>query len=166
MVKVLRVFSAFGAFLLMNAFVTPGAAGPVGGRGFGDDYDWYKISDGMQKAKEAGKPSMVVIHKSWCGACKRLGPIFAQSSGIKSLANKFVMINVHDDEEPQGDAKFAPDGSYIPRIIFFDYEGNMMDVNVKASNPKFGYYYPDDQGVVSSMKKAVALHSLLKPDEL
>lgn len=38
--------------------------------------------------------AMVVIHKSWCGACKRLGPVVASSAAIQKHAGDFVMINV------------------------------------------------------------------------
>eukprot|EP01046_Picozoa_sp_COSAG06_P029069 COSAG06_NODE_2670_length_6468_cov_2.579369_3_plen_77_part_00 len=59
--------------------------------------DWKTIDEGLAAAKESNKIAMVVVHKSWCGACKRLGPSFASEQRIKDLADNFVMINVHDD---------------------------------------------------------------------
>lgn len=56
-----------------------------------------KIDEGLAAAKESNKLAMVVVHKSWCGACKRLGPSFAGEQRVKDLADNFVMINVHDD---------------------------------------------------------------------
>lgn len=35
------------------------------------------------------------------------------------LSRKFVMVNVDEPDEPKGDAIYAPDGYYFPRILFF-----------------------------------------------
>lgn len=63
---------------------------------------------------------MVVIHKSWCGACKRLGPLFANSEEILNLSKEFVLVNIQDDEEP-ADVLYKPDGGALKRspIFFF-----------------------------------------------
>lgn len=83
--------------------------------GFGNNYVWAgSLESGMKIAVHHKKPVMVIIHKSWCTACKNLKPKFANSSEIQALSQHFVMVNLLDDEEPKSN-KFAPDGTYIPR---------------------------------------------------
>ena len=67
------------------------------------------LDSGLELAKTEEKPLMLVIHKSWCGACKNLKPKFAESTEIAELSRNFVMVNTLDDEEPKDD-KYAPDG--------------------------------------------------------
>ena len=45
------------------------------GHGFGEGYDWRPLNEGLNLAKSQNKPVMLVIHKSWCGACKSLGTV-------------------------------------------------------------------------------------------
>lgn len=83
--------------------------------GFGNNYVWAgSLESGLQIAMHHNKPLMVIIHKSWCSACKNLKPKFASSREIQSLSKHFVMVNLVDEEEPKS-ASFAPDGTYIPR---------------------------------------------------
>ena len=50
-----------------------------------------------------------------------------------------------DDEEPQDD-KYAPDGGYIPRVLFLDPKGEVhADVTNRNGNPKYKYFYMDDR---------------------
>merc|ERR1711934_997370 len=71
--------------------------------GWNDAIEWASDMDEFHaKVKETGKPGMVVIHKSWCGACKALKPKFAESKDIEEASKGFVMYNALDDDEPSG----------------------------------------------------------------
>lgn len=71
--------------------------------------EFSDLESGLSQAKEQNKPLMIVIHKSWCGACKSLKPKFAESKEIAKLSQHFVMVNTQDDEEPT-DPQYKPDG--------------------------------------------------------
>ena len=123
------------------------------GNGFGDQYDWVPFDKAGELAKKIEKPIMLIIHKSWCGACKRLKPIIADSDILEDAFKEFVVVNVVDDEEPEDD-QFKPDGGYIPRVLFLDYNDNkvMPEFKNKAHPDKYNYFYSSDDQLLESMK--------------
>jgi thiol-disulfide isomerase/thioredoxin len=103
-------------------------------RGFNPNIAWTNsLENGLALAKSENKPAFVLIHKTWCGACKRLKSTF-EAAEIEHRSKDFVMINLEDNEEPTGEL-YKPgeqgriaerlvlmvssytDGSYIPRIL-------------------------------------------------
>ncbi|XP_030852344.1 thioredoxin domain-containing protein 12-like [Strongylocentrotus purpuratus] len=136
------------------------------GRGLGEQYDWVTFEDGLKLAKENNKPMMLVIHKTWCGACKALKPKFAASEEILKLSSDFVMVNVEDDEEPEG-SQFQPDGGYIPRILFLNSDGVVQpDLINTLGNPQYKYFYSNALMVTEAMKSAVKALGGSRNDEL
>lgn len=131
-------------------------------RGFGKHINWTTMEKGLEEAKKSEKPVMLIIHKSWCGACKALKPIIADSKQIANLSKEFIMINVEDDEEPK-DEQFNVDGKYFPRIFFLNHEGEVQkDLhNTDLENIKYKFFYNDDEELIHTMK--TALKKLVKP---
>lgn len=123
-------------------------------RGWGDSIAWVSLQDGLDAARTSDQPLCLVIWKTWCGACKNLRPVFAASAEINELAGRFVMVNVVDDEEPK-DAAYAPDGGYIPRILFLDSNGSVM-TDVHTGNAQYKYFYSSADSIAENMRRVAA----------
>ncbi|VDO76308.1 unnamed protein product [Haemonchus placei] len=95
------------------------------------------------------------------------GPYEGSISGLKrefttapkmpeliELSEKFVMVNVEDDDEPEDD-KYAPDGGYIPRILFLDTDGEPLKTNNQAKYKNNKYFYPLVPQVLDGMQRAL-----------
>lgn len=125
-------------------------------RGFNDNINWVTFEDGKKLSHDQMKPLMLLIHKSWCGACKALKPQFATSKEIEKLSQNFIMVNVLDDEEPS-DKSFAPDGGYIPRILFIDPSGKVLtEIINEEGNESYKYYYHASDDITKSMKQVLS----------
>ncbi|CAJ0601658.1 unnamed protein product [Cylicocyclus nassatus] len=125
--------------------------------GFVGDIDWVEWHKAIGVAKDLRKPIMLIIHKTWCGACKRLKSEFStapQTKDLVTLSKKFVMVNVQDDEEPQ-EHKYAPDGGYIPRVLFLDTDAEPLLTNNAKRYKNNKYFYPFVPELVDGMKRAL-----------
>eukprot|EP00245_Coleochaete_scutata_P008445 TRINITY_DN2575_c0_g1_i1.p1 TRINITY_DN2575_c0_g1~~TRINITY_DN2575_c0_g1_i1.p1 ORF type:complete len:143 (+),score=41.68 TRINITY_DN2575_c0_g1_i1:153-581(+) len=114
------------------------------------DVTWLAPKDLTEEFLETNdKPIFMFIHKEWCGACKNLKSELQKDNPVTSefveLSKKFVMVSGADDEEPQG-PEYAPDGGYIPRILFLDTDGKVHP-EIKSSNAQYDYYYGTVQEV-------------------
>jgi len=126
--------------------------------GLGEHIEWQQWTNGLAVAKNSGKPLMVVLHKTWCPACKALKPKFELSKALAELSSEFVMVNAKEGQEPMDEEKLNIDGSYIPRIIFLNSEANVLKGVINDSgNPSYKYYHMEADSIVQSMKKALKI---------
>ncbi|CAK1594020.1 unnamed protein product [Parnassius mnemosyne] len=133
--------------------------------GLGNNYVWAgSLESGIHIATVHNKPVMVIIHKSWCKSCKNLKPKFANSTEIQSLSKHFVMVNLMDDEEPEGN-NYAPDGTYIPRILFVSPKGLVdHDIVNEDGSSQHKYFYSKPEQIAKSMRKALEKYNMEKFD--
>ena len=95
----------------------------------GSEINWRDPKAGIYEASKTGKPVIMVFHATWCSACKRYRAVF-KDAGIVASAKDFVMILVDADQEKQINGAFAPDGTYVPRTLFIDPDGNISNTLV------------------------------------
>ncbi|XP_005944182.1 anterior gradient 1 isoform X1 [Haplochromis burtoni] len=131
-------------------------------RGWGGGINWAQnYEDGLAKMAKSQKPLMVIHHKDNCPHSKDLKKAFVADKTIQKMAKEdFIMLNV---VEETSDKNLAPDGYYVPRILFVDPTLTVRtDITGKYSNHLYTYTASDIQGLADNMKKAkVPLHSEL-----
>ncbi|XP_029164062.1 thioredoxin domain-containing protein 12-like [Nylanderia fulva] len=122
---------------------------------FGHMYKWKNLRDGFREAKICRKPIFLLIHKPGCPTCEKLKPKFINSIRLLDLSKHFVMVDARKGEIPaQDEARFQPDGTYVPRILFFTPDGEFMEDiynrHPKADN-KYKYFYNSTSQIIDSM---------------
>ena len=132
-----------------------------------DRIDWVHWDQALDTAKEQNKPVFMLIHKSWCAACKALRSKFVASPEIELLSEHFVMTAVEDDDEPS-DEKYSPQGSYSPRIMFLEPSGEVAGVtNRVVIDPAHLHFYGTAEEIVAAMLEALkSISGVTDVDEL
>uniref|UniRef100_A0A8C7XNU6 Anterior gradient 1 n=1 Tax=Oryzias sinensis TaxID=183150 RepID=A0A8C7XNU6_9TELE len=107
------------------------------------------------------KPLMVIHHKDECPYSQALKKAFVANDTIQKMAkDEFVMINLVEEAM---DKNLAPDGYYVPRILFVDPSLTVRaDITGRYSNRHYAYAPEDIALLISNMNKAkVLLHNEL-----
>ncbi|XP_072108065.1 anterior gradient protein 3-like [Mobula birostris] len=126
-------------------------------RGWGDDLTWVQTyEEGLFKARKSNKPLMIIHHLEDCKYCNALKQVFAASQEIQEMADKdFIMLNLMHETT---DKNLAPDGKYVPRILFVDPSMTVRaDIAGRYTNRLYTYEPQDIQLLISNMKKAKRL---------
>ncbi|KAL7882007.1 hypothetical protein AOLI_G00088560 [Acnodon oligacanthus] len=131
-------------------------------RGWGDEITWVQTyEEGLAKMKASNKPLMVIHHLDECPHSQALKKVFAENKDVQRLAKSdFIMLNLMHETI---DTNLAPDGYYVPRIIFVDPSMTVRnDITGKYYNRKYTYEPDDVDFLVENMMKAkILLHSEL-----
>uniref|UniRef100_A0A3Q4AR40 Uncharacterized protein n=1 Tax=Mola mola TaxID=94237 RepID=A0A3Q4AR40_MOLML len=118
-------------------------------RGWGDNITWVKsYEEGLSKMKNG------ILSPE-------LKKAFIAAKSIQTIAKEnFILLNL---VEETSDKNMAPDGYYVPRILFVDPSMTVRtDITGKYSNRHYTYEPGDMAQLLNNMKKAkVLLHNEL-----
>jgi protein-disulfide reductase (glutathione) len=122
----------------------------------GDEINWRDAKSGIYEASKSGKPVILVFHATWCSACKRYRAVF-KNPGIVAASKDFVMILADADKEKELNGAFSSDGTYVPRTLFIDSEGEVSEKLV-GKDPQFPHTIDadDPSELLALMLKAKA----------
>lgn len=126
----------------------------------GAEINWRDSRSGIYEASKTGRPVIMVFHATWCPVCKRFREVF-KDPGIVEASRDFVMILVDADAEKELNGAFAEDGSYVPRTLFIDSDGNVSKKLV-GSDPQYPHSIDVDKPdeLLALMKKARGVFDL------
>jgi len=155
--RLFLAFLALSTLFLEGRVCQVSAAASAPDNGLGGDIEWIAWADAKQVAREKGKPLMVIVHKSYCPACKSLKSWFSKSNRIQALSLQFVMVNIEADSARSGVGEVPEldvDGRYVPRVLFLlPEDGQVLTevVNDTNGNENYKYFYYDEQSLFNSM---------------
>jgi protein-disulfide reductase (glutathione) len=92
----------------------------------GAEINWRDARSGIYESAQTGRPVLMVFHATWCSVCKRFRSVF-KDPAVVAASRDFVMILVDADKEKEVNGAFQPDGSYVPRTLFIDSNGNVSN---------------------------------------
>jgi protein-disulfide reductase (glutathione) len=126
--------------------------------GWNDAIAWRGLDEGLREAQQAQLPVMMVVHTSWCPKCRALQRVFNDDPQIERLSEHFVMVHVDQDQNPAA-SLYAPDGQYIPRVLFLDADGKLdPELRNQRRRDKFRYFYTPQEDLVATMREALDRH--------
>jgi thiol-disulfide isomerase/thioredoxin len=102
---------------------------------------WLDYDAGIEMAKKADKPVLLVFYASWCHTCHSYRDLF-HNPDIEALSKELVMIRVNADSRPDLNSKFSADGLYLPRSFGLSPDGEPLALTSKSHN--FRYFYTAD----------------------
>lgn len=135
--NLIRASVAIVSIVLLAALLPASARTPDLSEAWnGAEIDWRDIRSGIYESAKTGRPVIMVFHASWCPSCKKYRSVFYDREIVEAARN-FVMILVDGDKDKMTNGAFAPDGTYVPRTLFLDSEGNIQGHLIGKGDPKY-----------------------------
>ena len=134
------------------------ALGIVGPADWNDgEIAWQSYEAGLAQARRERKPMLLVFYTQGCQHSPEYSRIF-HAPEVVAQAREFVMVRVDADLLPELDARFMPDGPYVPRTFFLDPDGAPA-LALHGADPTYRYFldYASPRELLELMARARAL---------
>jgi thiol-disulfide isomerase/thioredoxin len=135
----------------------PGGHAPASGEGWNDGLiAWRGYDDGLAEARRSRKPVLLVLHAEWCSHCRTYSRVFSDPR-VVAKSRELVMVRVDVDRSPQIAARFAIDGTYVPRTFFLNPDGVVLP-DIDARRPRYRYFFDehDPASILAGMETATS----------
>ena len=119
----------------------PAPKAPAGEGWNAAQISWQPYDDGLRQAQAQNKPVCLVFSTTWCPHCKNYSHVF-ENPRVVASAHDFVMVHLDADANEAVAAKYALDGSYIPRTFFLAPDGK-LDGTIHAPRPTSRFFYDE-----------------------
>ncbi|MFP4474539.1 MAG: thioredoxin family protein [Desulfatibacillaceae bacterium] len=88
--------------------------------------DWASSYEaGMARARQTGKPVMLVFHADWCHWCKKLEEDVFTSPKVGQASERLVNVRVNTDNNQELARKYKV--RYLPTVYFLHPSGEILD---------------------------------------
>jgi thiol:disulfide interchange protein len=112
-----------------------------------DQIRWLDYDAGLARARAERKPVCLVLHAAWCPHCRTYARVF-DDPRVVAQAQRLVMVKVNVDEVPAVAARYAVDGTYVPRTYFLSPDGTILE-RIDAHRPQYRFFFDEsDPGSV------------------
>ena len=161
-----RIHMARRAATLATAIaISLAVTAPVhaGGEDWNDaNIKWMGYTEGLEAAKESGKPVCLIFYTTWCPHCTNYAKVFSDQR-LVDKSKEFVMVRLDKDQNAAVSAEYKPDGEYIPRTYFLSPAGQ-LDESLTAGRPQYKYFYDENKAdsLLAGMDRAVERFKLQK----
>lgn len=147
------VWRAGAVFLSILVFLVATNAW-AGGDWNDEGIAWRDWDEAVVEAKKSGKPICMVVYTETCPHCTNYSRMF-HDEGVLEVAKDFVMVRIDQHASQSLAKRFAPDGAYIPRTLFFTPDGEIAP-EIQVDRPKYVHFYDehDPAHIRDAMKTA------------
>lgn len=128
--------------------------GRPGGKWNSNQIDWLPLDQAKQRARRLQQAIMIVVYTSWCSVCPDFAKHFNDPE-VATLAQDLVMVKGDSDEIPVLDRQYAPDGKYIPRVVFLSPSGDLDTSINDGGKHKFNFHGSTPTDLLRGMREAI-----------
>jgi thioredoxin-related protein len=136
------------ALLILVLALAAGCGGETGNKAGAARNTWLSFEDGMELARNLGKPVVIDFYTSWCRWCRVMDKETFRNESVASYLNEhFISIKLNAEQKSgsleYGGRTYTPEGLArafrvrgYPSIAYLDAEGKLLFVDAGFKKPE------------------------------